>query len=319
VLGKLQKVKIRPIDIDDEASLEELRTRPPLDRYFFQRPPVTLPRLIERDYADPFFWHWCRRRLEQAGFEHEETQFGYLIVDVELVPQSPDVPTLSFPFMINSTFSFEGLRFAGPFVAGHQAGLSMIQSCLEKRYARYCLPPLHSGVFDSRWQTYVISHSIRGIIDSGAVDGLVAALPNRGRQAGTYAASPIARLLVGGMLTDAVEPDTPGTRERSATAAEFNCLNGRPFQLTKYLFTLSNIDPPEFFDDFVYYSFLNDTLHDRLLREPRFLRLLDMIRRLGPTYKCEHRERSEGVLFDPVPNLEIMKTLIEFCAGWQRA
>ncbi|MFE5792302.1 hypothetical protein ACFQ8C_06930 [Streptomyces sp. NPDC056503] len=272
-----------------------------LNEYLYQDPPSGLPRLIERDYVRSEFFDWARTVLEENGFDPKEIDLRYASVDVTLAPLNESGRLLRFPFMINSAFTWNGLNIHGPFVAGHQAGISMVQSMSEVPYARFNLPPRFDGVFTSDHQTSVISHSIHGITTAPGVDGLIAALPDRGRDPELFRKSNIARLLTGGHITDAAHDREPGTIWHD------NPLRAVPFKITEAAYEGAQ---PLYANDFTYYSFLRPELRDAFLRDARFLRLLDLIRRLGPSFKAHRPEFSEGLLFNPKRNMEFINALI---------
>lgn len=272
-----------------------------LSEYLYQPEPTGLPRLIERDYVRDEFFDWARIVFEENGFDPESVNLRYASIDVRLQPISDSGRTFSFPFMINSAFTYKGLNIHGPFVAGHQAGLSMVQPISEIKYARFNLPPRFDGLFTSDHQTTVIAGSVHGIVAADGVDGLVAALPDRGRDPGTFQRSNIARLLMGGHITDAA-------RGRDAGGIwPGNPLRGRPFKITPRVYTKN---PSLYSNDFTYFSFLGDDLRSELLFDAEFLRLLDVIRRLGPSYKANRPDFSEGLLFNPNRNMKFITELL---------
>jgi hypothetical protein len=272
-----------------------------MGEYLYQENPDGLPRLIERDYVRPEFFDWSRILLEDNGFDPKEVNLRYAAIDVTLAPINDSGRRLRFPFMINSAFSWNGLNIHGPFVAGHQAGLSMVQSLSEVKYARFHLPPQLDGVFTSDDQTSVISNSVHGIITAPGVDGLISALPDRGRDPEMFRNSNIARVLTGGHITDAARGREPGSTWHG------NPLRSTPFKITKLAY---GDKLPLYANDFTYYSFLKPSLHAELLQDARFLRLIDLIRRLGPSFKANRPDSSEGLLFNPKRNMEFITELI---------
>jgi hypothetical protein len=271
-----------------------------MSEYLYQDEPSGLPRLIERDYVRSEFFDWAGTVMEENGFDPASVDLRYASIDVRLQPIR-STRIFSFPFMINSAFTYEGLNFHGPFVAGHQAGLSMVQTLSEVKYARFNLPPRFDGVFTSDHQTSVIAGSIHGIITAREVDGLVAALPDRGRDPGTFPRSNIARLLTGGHITDAAHGREYGTTWPG------NPLRGRPFKIAPRIYAEK---ASLYANDFTYFSFLNEDLHRRLLHDAKFLRLIDVIRRLGPSYKANRPDLSEGLLFNPDRNMKFITELL---------
>ncbi|MBT2470439.1 hypothetical protein J7E97_21820 [Streptomyces sp. ISL-66] len=286
--------------LDQDLREEYLRSLS-LSDYLYQEPPTGLPRLIERDYVKPDFFDWANLKIEEAGFDPKEIELRYASIDVRLAPIRASGRPLSFPFMINSAFTYNGLNLHGPFVAGHQAGISMVQSLSEVKYARFNLPPHLDGVFTSDHQTSVIADSIHGIKTAPGVDGLIAALPDRGRDPEMFQKSNIARVLTGGHITDAAHDREPGTTWPG------NHLRGVPFKITPEVY---GGRMPLYANDFTYYSFLRSDLHDELLRDARFLRLIDLIRRLGPSFKANRPNASEGLLFNPQRNMQFITELI---------
>lgn len=280
---------------------EEYLWSPSLSEYLYQDEPMGIPRLIERDYVRSEFFDWARIVFEENGFDPDSVNLRYASIDVKLQPIRESGRIFSFPFMINSAFTYKGLNFHGPFVAGHQAGLSMVQPLSEIKYARFNLPPRFDGLFTSDHQTSVIAGSVHGIIAAHGVDGLIAALPDRGRDPGTFQQSNIARLLMGGHITDAAHGREFGT------VWPGNPLRGQPFKITSQVYTGK---PSLYANDFTYFSFLSDNLHNELLRDAEFLRLLDVIRRLGPSYKANRPDFSEGLLFNPNRNMKFITELL---------
>lgn len=280
-----------------EEYLRSLR----LSEYLYQDEPAGLPRLIERDYIRDEFFDWAGIVFEENGFDPESINLRYASIDVKLQPIRESGRMFSFPFMINSAFTYRGLNFHGPFVAGHQAGLSMVQPISEIKYARFNLPPRFDGLFTSDHQTSVIAGSVQGIIAAHGVDGLIAALPDRGRDPATFQQSNIARLLMGGHITDAARGREFGT------VWPGNPLRGRPFKITPRVHTKN---PSLYSNDFTYFSFLGEDLHKELLCDAEFLRLLDVIRRLGPSYKANRPDFSEGLLFNPNRNMKFITELL---------
>ncbi|MEU9193763.1 hypothetical protein [Streptomyces hundungensis] len=285
----------------DQDLREEYLRNLSLSDYLYQEPPTGLPRLIERDYVKPEFFDWAFSKIEEAGYDPKEVDLRYASIDVRLDPIRESGPPLSFPFMINSAFTYNGLNIHGPFVAGHQAGISMVQSLSEVKYARFNLPPHLDGVFTSDHQTSVIAHSVNGIRTAPGVDGLIAALPDRGRDPEMFRKSNIARVLTGGHITDAAYDREPGTIWPG------NPLRGVPFKITPEVYGGS---APLYANDFTYYSFFRPELHDELLRDARFLRLIDVIRRMGPSFKANRPNASEGLLFNPQRNMQFITELI---------
>lgn len=278
-----------------------------LKDYLYQNPPTGLPRLIEPDYVRPEFRKWADEQLEVEGFDPAATDLRYASIDVRLEPLDPAGPQLSFPFMINSVFTYHGLVIHGPFVAGHQAGLSMVQTRKEPKYARFYLPPRFDDAFTSDHQTAVIAGSIHGIITSPGVDGLVAALPDRGRDPNSFGSSNIARLLTGGHIADVAHGIPYGTYWSG------NPLRGLPYKLTPSVF--DGREAPLYAEDFTYYSFLRSDLHKALIRDRDFLRLTDLVRRLGPLFKATCSEHSAGLLFNPTRNMQFITELLDRSTG----
>jgi hypothetical protein len=287
----------------DERMVADTEQDPTLDEYLYQVEPTGLPMLIERDYLLGEFIEWTGQELEREGFDPVAINLRYASIDVKLAPLSRHGRDFSFPFMINSVFSYQGLTIHGPFVAGHQAGLSMVQSLSEVKYARFFLPPRFDGKFTSDHQTSIISHSIHGIVSAPGVDGMIAGLPDRGRDPESYVKSNIGRVLTGGHITDAVCGREPGT------VWPGNPLRGRPYKLTPAVFAGTEV--PLYADDFTYYSFLPDGLHEELLQDRDFLRLTDLIRRFGPMFKARFPDTSTGLLFNPGRNMEFITGLLK--------
>ena len=301
--GKILSVKLRYVNLGTDQ-IREYSKRPSLASYFDQRPPHTLPLLVENDYLRVQFAQFASQEIRSNGYDPESISLRMAIVDIELEAIGRQISPLSFPFMINSVFSYNGLRIHGPFVAGHQAGLSMVQSRAEPRYARYVLPEEYTPFFNSASQTRVIGESVAGILSSPGVDGLIAALPDRRRSAADYGQSNIARVLTGGRIDDVV------TGRPFFARWKLNPLCGTPFKICEGLFRLRGESPPAFYDDFTYYSFLRPEYSD-LLADADFIRLLNLLRNLGPKYKSLFPEVSEGLLFNPDKNLVVMCGLLQ--------
>lgn len=291
-------VGIRYLDSPENEYFREMT----LDEYLYQEIPNSLPRLIERDYIRQEFRLWANKILKSYGFNPDEISLRYAAIDVVLDPLIEGGRPLSFPFMINSAFMYKGLNIHGPFVAGHQAGISMVQTFSDVKYARFFLPEKFSGVFTSEFQTSIIANSINGIIENDVVDGFIAALPDRGRDPDTYTKSNIGRVLSGGHITDAAKGKEP------LNVWAGNPLRGIPYKLTREVFPHGNV--PLYANDFTYYSFLKEDLHNKLLNDRDFLRLTDLIRRLGPMFKAENPDYSEGLLFNPMRNIEFIVGLL---------
>ena len=295
----VHSIRIRYYD----PEVDELyRERLPYNSYFFSKDPQSLPRLIEADYIMPEFRHWAGQILEENGYEPGEVDLRYAVIDIKFESLANAGVVFSFPFMINSAFRYQGLNIHGPFIAGHHAGISMVQNFSEARYARFLLPPRFTRLFNSDYQTELIAESVHRIATHGKVDGLVAALPDRGRQPKGFVRSNICRVLTGGHIADASKNLRPFSKW------PLNPLRGIPFKITDNIFAEGKV--PLYSGDFTYYSFLSHDLHDALLSDSRFLRLLDLIRRLGPMFKATFPDLSEGLLFSPESNLEFMSELL---------
>jgi hypothetical protein len=286
----------------DQITVDEFYQGMTLDEYLYQEVPSSLPRLIERDYVRKEFRTWANDTLQVNGFNPNEVNLRYAAIDVVLDPIREGGKLLSFPFMINSSFTYNGLNIHGPFVAGHQAGMSMVQTFADVKYARFFLPERFSGIFTSDYQTSIIANSIYGIINNKVVDGFVAALPDRGRDPDSYIKSSIGRVLTGGHITDAALEKDP------LTIWHDNPLRGIPYKPTSEVFSHRDVQPYAY--DFTYYSFLPSELHNELLYDRDFLKLTDLIRKLGPMFKAKHPDLSEGLLFNPSRNIEFIIGLL---------
>jgi hypothetical protein len=272
----------------------------------YQTEPAGLPRLIERDYVHPMYPRWCDQQLSREGFDSSAVALQYVAADATLSPIRDGLPPFRFPFLIMSSFKYHGLRIFGPFVAGHQAGISMVQSSAEQQYARFHLPAELSGVFTSDLQTQIIASVMSRIVSHPAADGVVAALPDRGRDPVEYLSSNIARVLTGGHIADVANGVSMFTPRPG------NRLRGVPFKLTPNVF--GDTSMPLFADDFTFYSFLPARQHQDLLRDDTFLRILSLVRRLGPMFKNDKPDLSEGLLFDPVKNVAFLAHLFRVSA-----
>ncbi|MEL7105300.1 MAG: hypothetical protein AAGM21_05225 [Pseudomonadota bacterium] len=231
--------------------------------------------------------------MADLEFDLEEIDLGYAVIDAQI--EGENGFTASMPFTICSHFRFAGQRILGPFVAGHQAGLSMLQSHREPKYARYYIDRKYSDLWSAEIQTRLIS----GILASArsTVDRFIPALPDRGRPAELWPNSNIARLLTGGDIADAAN----GFIDHRTVP--YNRLRSAPFSVSPCLFRRNGISAPEFFGDFTYYELSLDEYAEYTI-DDRLLLLLDLLRRSGPLYRSSTSGISEGVLFDPQKNLE---------------
>lgn len=249
--------------------------------------------MIENDYLQSDYWHFLERHLSTIGTSPQEIRLGYLVIDVSIA--STNGPTIRIPFTICSHFVLDGLKILGPFVAGHQAGLSMLQSQHEPKYARYYIAKEYSPLWDAEAQTLLISNALYSVIED--FDFFIPGLPDRGRTGASWLSSNIARVLMGGCISDIVL----GYKEPRLFPG--NPLRGTPFCIAPSVFRESQILTPEFYNDFTYYLISKSATHE-FFPDIKLARTLDALRRAGPLYRAQSAGLSQGVLFDPIKNME---------------
>jgi len=289
--------KIRTLSISD---FDVLKTRPDYSEYFSLNEPWSLPRLIEEDYVHPEYPVFYNNVLESNGFDAKDVDLRYNVLDIKINTHSGNY--FWIPFMIFSSFNFQRTTVYGPFIAGHQAGISMVQSPDEPKYTRFYIKPKHSRLFNSSLQTELISNSINCLLN-GTAEVVIPALPDRARDPNEYNKSGIARVLMGGHITD------PLTKPYPISYSNNNPLRGNPFSICPG--SVNTTFQDYYSTDFTFHKLTNNVKTNSFLTNKNFLSLLVIIRLMGPYFKNQKPQFTNGLLFNPKANIEFVEHFLE--------
>lgn len=238
--------------------------------------------------------------MREQGYDPDVVNLRYNVLDIRVKTKNGNGFWL--PFMMFSSFYFNDNLIYGPFIAGHQAGLSMVQSSKEQKYTRFFLNSKLSDVFNSDLQTTFIADSISRLVD-GHSSVVIPALPNRGRDPNEYGKSGIVRVLMGGHIKDTLISKFP---------LKFDLMN--PLRSNPFSIVPSSIRAgyAEFYStDFSFHKLTENQETNSLILNERFLSLLVNIRLMGPAFKSEAPEHTKGLLFSTEANLIFVKEFLE--------